>query len=118
MLTELGDSPFDMVKTAGLRLNGVKATTRRDGTPILKVGGNYMAGMAAHASAEPDTLVVRIGMEERRSFLEEAPETYYLTDYYRKHPVVPVRLARISAGMLRELLAMSRRATLAKVRVL
>jgi len=85
MLTELGHFTFDMVKAVALGLNGVEAATKRDGTPVLKVGGSYMAGMAAHVSAEPDTLVVRIGMEARRLFLEEAPETYYLTDYYRKH---------------------------------
>ncbi len=54
-----------------------------------------MAGLATHRSAEPDTLVVRTGFDERACLLEDAPETYYLTDYYRSHPVVLVRLSRI-----------------------
>ena len=56
---------FEMVKAVGLALPGVEATTRYDGSPVLKVGGVFMAGLATHASAEPDTLVVRHGLEER-----------------------------------------------------
>jgi hypothetical protein len=73
-----------------------------------------MAGLASHPSAEPDTLVVRAGFEERTYFLEDAPDTYYLTDDYRPHPVVLVRLSRIDDGALRDLLSVSRRMTVAK----
>ena len=60
-----------------------------------------MAGLATHPSAEPGTLVVRVDDEQREWLIEDAPETYYLTDYYRKYPLVLVRLSRIdrtSAG--------------------
>jgi hypothetical protein len=73
-----------------------------------------MAGVATHPSAEPDTLVVRARFEDRELLLEEAPETYYVTDYYVKHPVVLARLARLDPDALRDLLASSRRLTLAK----
>ena len=72
---------------------------------MLKVGGCFMAGVATHPSAEPDTLVVRARFEDRELLLEEAPETYYVTDYYVKHPVVLARLARLDADALRDLLA-------------
>ena len=75
-----------------------------------------MAGLATHVSAEPGTLVVRVGVEKRESLLEDAPETYYLTDYFRPHPVVLVRLARIDRDALRDLLSMSWRITQAKAR--
>jgi hypothetical protein len=75
-----------------------------------------MAGLATHASAEPDTLVVRVGLEERSYLLDEAPETYYLTDAYRPHPIVLVRLARVDRAALRDLLSMSWRLTMAKTR--
>ena len=75
-----------------------------------------MAGLAMHPSAEPDTLVVRADVEDRVALLEDAPETYYLTDYYRPHPVVLVRMSRIDRDALRDLLSMSRRLTLAKRR--
>jgi hypothetical protein len=100
----------------GLALPDVEATTKYDGSPVLKVGGAFMAGLATHRSAEPETLVVRVGVEEREHFLEDAPDTYYLTDYYRNHPVVLVRLSRLDLDALRGLLSMSWRLTLAKAR--
>jgi hypothetical protein len=75
-----------------------------------------MAGVATHRSAEPDTLVVRVGFEEREWLIEDAPETYYVTDYYRSYPVVLVRLSRIDRDALRDVLSVSWRLTLAKAR--
>lgn len=106
--------PFDAVKAVGLALPDVEATTRYDGSPLLKVGGCFMAGLATHPSADPETLVVRADLEEREYLLEDAPETYYVTDYYQRHPVVLVRLSRIDREALRDLLSVSRRLTLAK----
>ena len=107
---------FDAVRMLGLALPDVEATTKYDGSPVLKVGGAFMAGLATHRSAEPETLVVRIGFDERACLLEDAPETYYLTDYYRSHPVVLVRLSRIDRDALRDLLSVSWRLTLPKGR--
>jgi hypothetical protein len=107
---------FDTVTTVGLALPDVEATTKYDGSPVLKMGGCFMAGLATHPSAEPDTLVVRAALEERAWLLEDAPETYYLTDYYRPYPLVLVRLSRIDRDALRDLLRSSWRLTSAKVR--
>jgi hypothetical protein len=107
---------FAVVQAVGLALPDVEAATKYDGSPLLKVGGCFMAGLAMHPSAEPDTLVVRVGVEERQSLLEDAPETYYLTDYYQGHPIVLVRLARVDRTALRDLLSVSRRLTLEKSR--
>jgi hypothetical protein len=107
---------FETVRTVGLALPDVEATKRYDGSPVLKVGGSFMAGLAAHRSAEPETLVVRVSFDERTWLMEDAPETYYLTDYYRSYPVVLVRLSRIDRDALRDLLSVSRRLTLAKAR--
>src|ERR671919_502467 len=67
---------FATVQTVGVTLPDVEATTKYDGSPVLKVGGSFMAGLATHRSAEPETLVVRVGFEEREWLLEDAPETY------------------------------------------
>ena len=107
---------FDLVRQIGLTLPGVEAGQRYDGVPVLKVDGVFMAGLAAHESAEPDTLVVRADLEERELFIQDDPDTYYVTDYYRSHPVVLVRLQRLSPDVLRELLAASLRLTLPKTR--
>ena len=73
-----------------------------------------MAGLATHPSSEPATLVVRADFEDRERLLEDAAETYYLTDYYRRYPLVLVRLSRIDRDALRDLLSSSRRLALAK----
>jgi len=105
---------FEMVRTVGLGLPDVEAAIKYDGSPMLKLGGSFMAGLATHPSAEPDTLVVRSGYEEREWLIADTPETYYLTDYYRSSPLVLVRLSRIDPDALRDLLSVSWRLTLIK----
>lgn len=107
---------FGLVKTVGLTLPDVEAAIKYDGSPILKTSGCFMAGLASHRSAEPGTLVVRIGVEEREWLLEDAPDTYYLTDYYRPYPLVLVRLSRVDRDALHDLLATSWRLATAKSR--
>jgi hypothetical protein len=107
---------FDPVRRIGLSLPGVEEATKYDGSPVLKVGGCFMAGLALGGSAEPGTLVVRMDPDERQWLLDDAPRTYYLTDYHRPYPVVLVRLSRIDRDALRDLLSVSRRLTLAKSR--
>jgi len=107
---------FATVRDVGLTLPGVEYDVRYDGSPRLRVEGRFMAGLATHASAEPGTLVVRADIEERAWLMEDAPETYYLTDYYRKYPLVLARLARLDRDSLRDLLSVSRRLTLTKRR--
>ena len=107
---------FDIVRNVGLALPDVEATTKYDGSPVLKVDGMFMAGLATHPSAEPDTLVVRAGLEERDRLVEDAPETYYLTDYYRSYPLVLVRLSCVEPDALHDLLSVSWRMTTAKAR--
>jgi hypothetical protein len=51
---------FDTVRAVGLALPGVEATIKYDGSPVLKVGGSFMAGLATHRSVEPDTLVAEV----------------------------------------------------------
>jgi len=105
---------FDIVRIIGLELPGVEATTKYDGSPVLKLDGIFMAGLAMHPSAEPDTLVVRSELDDREALVEDAPETYYLTDYYRSYPLVLVRLKRVEPDALRELLSVSWRMTRSK----
>jgi hypothetical protein len=107
---------FGTVRTLGLALPDVEETTKYDGSPVLKVGGCFMAGLPTQGSAEPGTLVVRIDPEEREWLVADAPDTYYVTEYYRRHPVVLVRLSRIGRDALRDLLSESRRLTMAKAR--
>jgi hypothetical protein len=107
---------FEMVRAIGLALPDVEATTRYDGTPVLKAAGCFMAGLATHHSAEPETLVVRMELEDREALLDDAPDAYYVTDYYRHLPVVLARLSRLDRDSLRDLLSISWRLTMVKAR--
>ena len=107
---------FEAVRTVGLALPEVEAATKYDGSPVLKARGSFMAGLAMHRSAEPETLVVRVTFEEREFLLGDAPETYYVTEYYRRHPVVLVRLSRIDREALFDVLSVSWRLAMAKAR--
>ena len=109
-------SVIDTAIALGLTLPGVEAATKYDGTPVLRIGGAFMAGLAMHPSAQANTLVVRVAPDDRDSLVSEAPEAYYLTEYYRPHPVVLVRLSCIGRDALHDLLAVSRRLTLPKGR--
>ena len=104
------------MKAVGLSFPGVEAGIKYDGSPVLKAGGCFMAGLAAHPSAEPGSLVVRMDLEQRAWLLDDAPDTYYVTEHYRPYPIVLVRLARVNRDALRDLLAVSHRLALAKSR--
>jgi hypothetical protein len=110
------DVKFDEVRSAGLSLPGVTASIKYDGSPILKVRGCFMAGLARHPSAEPDSLVVRMELEQREWLLADAPDVYYVTDYYERYPIVLARLPRLEGAALRDLLNVSYCLTLAKAR--
>jgi hypothetical protein len=92
----------------------VEGATKYDGTPVLRMRGCFMAGMATHRSAEAGTLVVRTTFEQREWLIADAPETYYLTDYYRNYPLILVRLSRVGRDALRDLLSVSWRLTALK----
>jgi hypothetical protein len=74
------------------------------GTPALKLRGRLLGCMASHASAEPNTLVVRLSVEQRDAMIAEAPETYYLKPHYEGLACVLVRLSRIERDALKDLL--------------
>ena len=115
-VTKTQADSFATVRTVGMTFPDVEASTRWDGSPVLKARGCFMAGLATHESAEPDTLVVRFGLENRNFLLEDAPDNYYLTDYYRSYQLILVRLAKVNGDALRDLLAVSWRMTVAKSR--
>ena len=108
------EDAWSAVADAANALSGVESAIKYDGSPVLKVGGCFMAGLTSHPSAEPHSLVVRVAPDDRRWLLEDAPDVYYVTDYHRPHPVVLVRLRKISPDALRDLLATARRVTLRK----
>jgi len=97
---------FDVVRTIGLDLPEVEEGTMY-GAPALKVRGKLLACMASHKSAEPGSLVVRIGFEDREALIADDPRTYYVKPHYQEYGAVLVRLALIDREALRDLLRSS-----------
>jgi len=128
---------FDTVTEIARAFPDIERVTKYDGSPVLKVHGSFVAGLATDESvrrrpgalagqvrrrpgalagqAEADSLVVRVNLDDRVWLLEDAPDTYYVTDYYRKYPVVLARLSALTRDAVHDLLAGSRTLALEKV---
>ncbi len=86
---------FATVRAIGAKLPGVEVGTAY-GAPALRLRGTILACIASNKSAEPNTLVVRMGFDERDALIEDDSETYYLKDHYVNYDVVLVRLSKVS----------------------
>lgn len=94
---------FDVVREIGAELPDVKATADKLGA-ALKLRGEILACTAIHKSADPASLMVRLGFERRDALVAENPDAFYLTGHYEPYPVVLVRLSRVGRPYLSALL--------------
>ncbi len=94
---------FQTVRDIGLSLPEVEeSTTYR--SSALRLRGKLLAFIPIHRSVEPRSLAVSVEIDKRAVLLASSPEIYYLTDHYKDHPIVLVRLSRIQPGELKNLL--------------
>jgi len=105
---------FKTVESIGRTLPDVEVTTTW-GQPTLKVRGKMFVCIASHKSAEPDTLVVMMDFADRDALVEEDPDTYDLKEHYLNYPRVLVRLSRVRADALRDLITGAHRFVGARV---
>jgi hypothetical protein len=94
---------FETVREIAMALPGVEESSSDRGQ-AFKVRGKLLTWTAINASAEQDSLAVRIDANLRAELLAAEPDVFYLTPHYESYPVVLVRLARISRESLRKLL--------------
>jgi hypothetical protein len=99
---------FETVRALAREIGGIEEGTMY-GVPAVKVRGKLLACIPSNRSAEPGSLVLRVGFEERAALLAEAPEVYYVTPHYEGYTAVLVRFSRIDVNGLRDLLLMARR---------
>jgi hypothetical protein len=97
---------FNAVQKIALALPGVEAATAY-GSPAVKIDNDLLACIATNKAAEPNTLVVLISFEDRDAMIEADPTTYYLKPHYVNYPCVLVRLSRIKADAMRDLIKAS-----------
>jgi hypothetical protein len=92
-----------VLREIALQLPEVEDATTQRGV-AFKARGRLLACAAIHASAEPGSVVVRIGAEQRARLLAKYPDALYLPAHYAKHPAVLARLERLDRESLREIL--------------
>jgi len=99
----MGTLNFDTVRKLGLAFPDVVDGTAY-GAPALKLGGRLLACVPTNKSAEPNSILICIDLEQRAELLRQYPVIYYITDHYAAHATVLVRLSKITRTDLKELL--------------
>ena len=69
--------------------------------PVAPAQGSRetLACVPTHRSAEPVSLVVRVGFADSAELLAAVPDVYYLTKQYLNYTSVAVRISRVSPGI-------------------
>ncbi len=71
------------------------------GQPAFKIEKTFFTRLRR----EDDSIVLIVdSIDERDMMLEADPKTFFITDHYKNHPTVLVRIARIDAETLRAML--------------
>jgi hypothetical protein len=99
---------YDTVRQMALALPNVEDGMSY-GTPALKVKGQLVVRLRE----DLDSIVLKMPFDRRKELIAGDPETYYITDHYREYEWVLVRLAKVHADALRDLLQIAYRAATA-----
>ena len=94
---------FNDVRKIGATLDGVDVGTAYD-SPCLRVNKKMIACIAVNKQAEPNSLMIRMPVDQRDALIAEAPDVYYLKPHYENYPCVLVRLGKVHRDALRDLL--------------
>jgi hypothetical protein len=94
---------FADVRRIANGLEGVEEATAY-GAFCLKVKKKTIACQAINKDAEPNTLMIRMPIEERDELIAEQPDIYYLKPHYAPHPCLLVRLGKVHRDALKDLL--------------
>ncbi len=103
---------FEEVRSLLLALPGVEEGSSY-GTPGFRVRGKFLSRLKEDGTS----LVVKVDLDERDLLIEADPDSFYLTDHYRPHPYMLVRLAGVDPGTLRRLLVQSWRTLASKAMI-
>jgi Uncharacterized protein conserved in bacteria len=71
-----------------------------NGSPVFRVKGKLMARLDQNG----ESLLIKIDYLKRDILIHAEPATFYVTDFYRCHPMMFVRLSAIDRKLLGDLL--------------
>ena len=94
---------FADVRRIASSLEGVEDATAY-GSPCFKLNGRILACIAVNKAAEPNTLMIRMPIDERDELIAEQPDIYYLKPHYEPYPCLLVRLGKVHRDALKDLL--------------
>lgn len=66
------------------------------GTPALKVTKKLMIRL----QEDGDTVVLRVGFDDKEILLQARPDIFFTTDHYRSYPAVLARLSAVEKSDL------------------
>jgi hypothetical protein len=93
---------FDTVREIARTLPGAEESTSY-GTPAFKLKSKLFA----RQHQDGDSLVISIDFDAREEMMNTSPDKFYITDHYLNHPYMLVRMAKVNAGELRDLLTVA-----------
>jgi len=82
---------YDQIRKIALQLPGVEEGTSY-GTAALRVKGKFLARL----KEDGQSVVFRVGFDERDILMQTKPEVFYITDHYLGYPAVLMRLSAAS----------------------
>src|SRR5262245_15355722 len=90
---------FETVRRLALTLPGVEEGTSY-GTPSFRVRGRFFARLREDGA----TLAVRCDFDEREARMTARPKAFFITEHYKDHPAVCVRLSAVTVKDLQSVL--------------
>lgn len=90
---------FETVRQILLALPGVEEGTSY-GTPGFRVRKKFLARLRE----DGETIAVRVDYDERDFRMQGDPEAFFITEHYRRHPAVLVRMSAVQPDDLRNFL--------------
>jgi hypothetical protein len=96
---------YEIVRRIALAFPRVEEGTWH-GLQVLKVKGKLFVSLRE----DLDSIAIRMPLDLRDEMIPADPDTYYVTDHYRDYPWMLVRLSKVRAEALPELLQIAYRA--------
>jgi len=93
---------WDQIRKIALALPGVEEGTSY-GTAALRVKGKFLARL----KEDGESVVFRIGFDERDLLMQTKPEIFYITDHYLGYPAVLMRLYAASKKEAADIIEMA-----------
>jgi len=97
---------YDEVRKLALQLPNVEEG-KSYGTAALKVKKKLFVRL----KEEGDVIVLKMPFDQREAMMAEAPEKFFITDHYLNYEWILVRLPKVTAPEMRDLLKLAHRNT-------